>query len=73
MWLPASGEQHKGSAYAVLYEHARTQQQRVAERCEALWGRLVELCREGGVAVPAGEVSSPPGVTLGEAWEERGP
>jgi hypothetical protein len=66
MWLPASGEPHQSSAYAGFYEHARSQQQRVAERCEALWGRVVELCQQEGIVLPGAVVSSPTAATAGE-------
>ena len=66
MWLPASGEPHKGPVYAALYEHARRQQQRVLERGEDLWEHLVELCQQAGIVVPGTVVSSPPAATAGE-------
>jgi hypothetical protein len=68
MWLRAYGEQRKGSAYAVLYEHAHSQQQRVVERGEALWGCMVELCQQEGISVPGAVVSSATAATAGEGW-----
>src|SRR2546423_15099832 len=56
VWLQEYGEQRKGSVYATLCEHARRQQQRVAQRCEVLWERVIALCQQEGIAAP-GEVS----------------
>ena len=68
MWFREYGEQHKGQIYTSLCEHAHRQQQRVAQRSEELWERVVVLCQQGGIAIPGEVASSSTAAIVGEGW-----